>query len=68
MKIRPASWVLSLVWRWASWWRARRHGAPDPQAERRLDFDAQTRRMGIGMTELLRERARRRWLRIHRSD
>ncbi|MCC6360547.1 MAG: hypothetical protein IT450_17555 [Phycisphaerales bacterium] len=46
----------------------RRRRTIDAATARRIDFPTQTRRMGLTMTEPLRDRLRPRWLRLSNRD
>ena len=41
---------------------------PDPQRMQRLDFRTSTQRMGLRFTERLRDRWRRKWLKLKQRD
>jgi len=65
-----SSWLQRVIWRMA-WLRGETRPVPKEhleQAIRRLDFPTSTQRMGVRLTDRLRDLLRLRWLRPHRPE
>ncbi|MEP0845992.1 MAG: hypothetical protein HRF50_04115 [Phycisphaerae bacterium] len=60
-RLTVATW--SWLWRACTWLASRRRAVASESQVRRHVFRDQAARMGLGMTELLRDRYRPRWLR-----
>lgn len=60
--------LLTRLWNLGTFLAGRRRARPRPEDIRRLDWPTDTRRIGVRVNELLRDRMRPRWLRLVRPS